>query len=139
MTRQVSKPNIFWAPSLETARKIDDEDTVKSIETARYRFAASMADLERCYDEQASRLRAAFVAEVAALYQSEAAQSQAPAGFPAGVFREIWRNNDGNVSMGFNETGGRNRKDRPGLPGILRGQKPLPSGLKRKNWQLGHL
>jgi hypothetical protein len=39
MTRQVSKPNIFWAPSLETARKIDDEDTVKSIETARYRFA----------------------------------------------------------------------------------------------------
>jgi hypothetical protein len=27
-----------------------------------------MADLERCYDEQASRLRAAFVAEVAALY-----------------------------------------------------------------------
>ena len=41
MNRQVSKPNIFWAPSLETARKIDDEDTVKSIETARYRFAAS--------------------------------------------------------------------------------------------------
>jgi hypothetical protein len=52
MNRQVSKPNIFWAPSLETARKIDDEDTVKSIETARYRFSASMADLERCYDER---------------------------------------------------------------------------------------
>ena len=52
MTRQVSKPNIFWAPSLETARKIDDEDTVQSIETARYRFTASMADLERCYDEE---------------------------------------------------------------------------------------
>jgi hypothetical protein len=47
-----------------------DEDTVKSIETARYRFTA---DLERCYDEEAGRLRAAFVAEVAALYQSEAA------------------------------------------------------------------
>ena len=72
MAKQVSKPNIFWAPSLETARKIDDEDTVKSIETARYRFAAR-ADLERCYDEQASRLRAAFVAEVATLYQGEAA------------------------------------------------------------------
>jgi hypothetical protein len=27
-----------------------------------------MADLERSYDEEASRLRAAFVAEVAALY-----------------------------------------------------------------------
>ena len=48
-------------------------DTVQSIETARYRFTASMADLERCYDEEAGRLRAAFVAEVAALYQSEAA------------------------------------------------------------------
>jgi hypothetical protein len=32
-----------------------------------------MADLERCYDEEAGRLRAAFVAEVAALYQNEAA------------------------------------------------------------------
>jgi hypothetical protein len=63
MAKQLSKPNIFWTPSL----------SVKSIETARYRFAASMADLERCYDEQASRLRAAFVAEVAALYQNEAA------------------------------------------------------------------
>jgi hypothetical protein len=73
MTRQVSKSNIFWTPSLETARKIDDEDTVKSIETARYRFSASMADLERCYDEQASRLRSAFVAEVAAGCQNEAA------------------------------------------------------------------
>ena len=73
MTRQVSKPNIFWAPSLETARKIDDGDTIKSIESAQYRFSASMADLERCYDEQASRLRAAFVSEVAALYQAEAA------------------------------------------------------------------
>src|ERR1700731_4845229 len=65
MTRQVSKPNIFWAPSLETARKIDDEDTVKSIEAARYRFAASLANLERCYDEQASKLRAAFFAAAA--------------------------------------------------------------------------
>jgi len=44
--------------------------------------------LNAAYDEQASRLRAAFVAEVAALYQSEAALSQTLAGFPAGVFRE---------------------------------------------------
>jgi hypothetical protein len=72
--KQVSKPNIFWAPSLETARKIDDDDTIHAIESARYRFTASMADLERSYDEQASKLRAAFVSEVARLYQdSEAA------------------------------------------------------------------
>jgi integrase len=31
MTRQVSKPNIFWAPSLEVARKIDDSDVVTAI------------------------------------------------------------------------------------------------------------
>jgi hypothetical protein len=68
MNRQVSKPQIFWAPALDTARKIDDDDTVHAIESARYRFTASMADLERSYDEQASKLRAAFVAEVAALY-----------------------------------------------------------------------
>jgi hypothetical protein len=73
MTKSMTRPQIFWTPSPETTRKIGDEDTVKSIETARYRFAASMADLERCYDEEASRLRAAFVAEVATLYQSEAA------------------------------------------------------------------
>ena len=70
MTRQVSKPNIFWAPSLETARKIRRRHDPCD-QTARYQFNASMADLERCYDEQASKLRAAFVAEVAELYQSE--------------------------------------------------------------------
>jgi hypothetical protein len=32
-----------------------------------------MADLERSYDAQASKLRAAFVAEVATLYQNESA------------------------------------------------------------------
>jgi hypothetical protein len=26
MNRQVSKPQIFWAPDLSTARKIDDSD-----------------------------------------------------------------------------------------------------------------
>lgn len=73
MTKSMTRPEIFWAPALETARKIDDSDTVTAIESARYRFNASMADLERRYDERASKLRAAFVAEVAALYQSEAA------------------------------------------------------------------
>jgi hypothetical protein len=67
MNRQVSKPQIFWAPALDTARKIDDSDTVTAIESARYRFQASMADLERSYDAEASKLRSAFVAEVAQL------------------------------------------------------------------------
>jgi hypothetical protein len=71
MAKQVSAnpKNIFWAPALETTRKIDDDDTVHAIESARYRFAASMSDLERSYDAEASKLRAAFVAEVASLYR----------------------------------------------------------------------
>ena len=73
MAKSMTRPNIFWAPTLETARKIDDSDVVASIESARYRFTASMADLERHYDAEASKLRAAFVAEVAQLYQGEAA------------------------------------------------------------------
>jgi hypothetical protein len=70
MNRNVSKPQIFWAPDLTTARKIDDCDTVTAIEAARFRFTASMADLERHYDAEASKLRSAFVEEVARLYQN---------------------------------------------------------------------
>jgi hypothetical protein len=69
MNKSMTKPQIFWAPALETARKIDDCDTVTAIESARFRFSASMADLERHYDAEASKLRAAFVEEVARLYQ----------------------------------------------------------------------
>jgi hypothetical protein len=70
MNRNVSKPQIFWAPALDTARKIDDVDTVTAIESARYRFTASMSDLERHYDAEASKLRSAFVEEIARLYQN---------------------------------------------------------------------
>jgi hypothetical protein len=59
---------------LDTARKIDDSDTVTAIESARYRFSASMSDLERHYDEQASKLRSAFVEEIARLYQDGEAE-----------------------------------------------------------------
>jgi hypothetical protein len=74
MNKSVTRPQIFWAPALDTARKIDDSDVVTAIEAARYRFSTCMADLEHHYDAEASKLRAAFVAEVAQLYQgSEAA------------------------------------------------------------------
>jgi hypothetical protein len=70
----MSKPPIFWAPTLDTARKIDDGDTVNAIESARYRFTASMADLERSYDAEASKLRAALVEEIGRLYQDSEAE-----------------------------------------------------------------
>ncbi len=64
MSKQMTKAQIFWAPTLETARNIDDSDTVLAIEAARHRFSASMRDLENAFDAKASELRAAFVAEV---------------------------------------------------------------------------
>jgi hypothetical protein len=42
MAKQMTKAQIFWAPTLETARNIDDSDTVLAIEAARHRFNASM-------------------------------------------------------------------------------------------------
>lgn len=72
MAKSISRPDVFWSPSLDTVRRIDNDDTIHAIEAARYRFNASMADLERRYDAEASKLRAAFVAEVAGLYQGEA-------------------------------------------------------------------
>jgi hypothetical protein len=65
MNKQLSKAQIFWAPTLETARNIDDCDTVHAIEAARHRFNTNMRDLECAFDAKASELRAAFVAEVA--------------------------------------------------------------------------
>jgi len=64
MNKAQSKAQIFGAPALETARNIDDSDTVLAIEAARHRFNASMRDLENAFDAKASELRAAFVAEV---------------------------------------------------------------------------
>jgi len=81
--RYKSKEQKHGTPSFQTeyllgacARhrpEIDDSDTVTAIESARYRFQACMSDLEHSYDIEASKLRAAFVAEVAALYQGEVA------------------------------------------------------------------
>jgi hypothetical protein len=70
--KAMTKQQIFWAPTLETARSIDDSDTVLAIEAARHRFNASMRDLENAFDAKASELRAAFVAEVAEHAQSAA-------------------------------------------------------------------
>ncbi len=60
MNKSMTQPQIFWAPALDTARKIDDSDVVTAIEAH--------------YGAEASKLCAAFVAEVAQLYQGEAAE-----------------------------------------------------------------
>jgi hypothetical protein len=72
MNKQITKAQIFWGPTLETARNIDDSDTVLAIEAVRHRFSASMRDLENAFDAKASELHAAFVKEVSEHVGSDA-------------------------------------------------------------------
>jgi hypothetical protein len=72
MTRQLSK-QIFGALSTETASRIDDSDATNAACAASYRFNARMRELEAQFEAKASELRAAFLAELAAVREGEAA------------------------------------------------------------------
>jgi hypothetical protein len=72
MTRQLSK-QIFGALSTETASRIDDSDATNAACAASYRFNARMRELETQFEAKASELRSAFLAELAALREGEAA------------------------------------------------------------------
>jgi hypothetical protein len=72
MTKQLTK-QIFGMPSLETASRIDDSDATNAACAASYRFNARMRELELQFEAKASGLRAAFLAELAALREGEAA------------------------------------------------------------------
>jgi hypothetical protein len=60
-----TKTGIFGVPSLETARAIDDSDKVAAAQAAHFRLDARMRELEVQFEQKASELRAAFVAELA--------------------------------------------------------------------------
>ena len=62
-----AKSAIFGAPSLETARAIDDSDKVAAAQAAHYRLERRIAELEAQFEAKASELRAAFVAELTAI------------------------------------------------------------------------
>jgi hypothetical protein len=72
VTKQLSK-QIFGTPSCETVSRIDDSDATNAACAASYRFNASMRELEAQFEAKASELRAAFLAELAALREGEAA------------------------------------------------------------------
>jgi hypothetical protein len=72
MTRQLSK-QIFGVPSTETASRIDDSDAANAACAAHFRFNSRMRELEAQFENKASELRAAFLAELAALREGEAA------------------------------------------------------------------
>lgn len=70
MARQQLAKQLFGVPSLEITERIADSDTVAKAEAAHYRFSTKMRGLELQYEIEASKLRAAFLAELASL-QSE--------------------------------------------------------------------
>ena len=72
MTRALQK-QIFGMPSLETATRIDDSDATNAACAAHFRFSTRMRELEAQFEAKASELRAAFLAELAALREGEAA------------------------------------------------------------------
>jgi len=66
MTEALQK-QLFGVPSLETARRIDDVDTVEAMAAAHYRLCARMRELEMQFEVKAAELRSAFLAEIAGI------------------------------------------------------------------------
>jgi hypothetical protein len=63
----------FGVPSLATAEAIDNSDKVSALRAAHFRLTARMRELESQFEAKASELRNAYLNEVAAIHQSEAA------------------------------------------------------------------
>ena len=72
MSKALQK-QIFGMPSTETASRIDDSNATNAACAASYRFNARMRELETQFEAKASELRSAFLAELAALREGEAA------------------------------------------------------------------
>ena len=64
---------ILGMPSIETASRIDDSDATNAACAAHFRFSTSMRELEAQFETKASELRAAFLAELSAVREGEAA------------------------------------------------------------------
>ena len=56
-----------FVPSLETARRIDDQDNALAISAACFRAEMKLADLRGQYEAECSRVRSAMLTEIAEL------------------------------------------------------------------------
>jgi hypothetical protein len=72
MNKQLTK-QIFGVPSVETAGRIGDSDKVAALHAASYRYDARTRELEGQFEVKASELRTAYLGEVAAIHDGEAA------------------------------------------------------------------
>jgi hypothetical protein len=60
---ELAKSQLF-APSLECARRIDDQDNALAIQAAVYRAETKLAELRSRYETECSRVRTATLAEI---------------------------------------------------------------------------
>lgn len=63
---ELAKSQMF-VPSLECARRIDDNDNASAVAAAVYRAEVKLAELRSRYEMECSRVRTAVLAEIAAL------------------------------------------------------------------------
>jgi hypothetical protein len=67
---ELAKSQLF-APSLECARRIDDQDNALAIQAAVYRAETKLAELRSRYETECSRVRTAMLAEIAEFESGE--------------------------------------------------------------------
>ena len=63
---ELAKSQMF-VPSLETARRIDDQDNALAVHAAVYRAETKLTELRARYESECSRIRTAMLAEIAQL------------------------------------------------------------------------
>lgn len=72
MNKHLAK-TAFGVPSTETTARIDDSDKCQALGAAHFRFDTKLMELEMQFEAKASELRSAYLEEVVAIHQSEAA------------------------------------------------------------------
>ena len=72
MNKHLAK-QAFGVPSLATAQAIDASDKVSALRAAAYRFDARVREIELQFEAKVAELRGAYLEEVAAIHQDEAA------------------------------------------------------------------
>jgi hypothetical protein len=72
MNKHLTKQT-FGVVTIETASRIDNSDKCAALHAASYRYDARIRELEGQFEAKASELREAYLNEVAAIHQNEAA------------------------------------------------------------------
>lgn len=64
---KLARQSTPFCPSVETARRIDDQDNAFAIQAAVYRAETKLAELRGQYESECSRVRSAMLGEIAEL------------------------------------------------------------------------